>query len=107
MSKTKLSEDLYYEKLDRCIERAIENTLIGSGAGLSTLILTRRVWFISLAIGLGTGAGLGVAYAQCSQDFTTPYLCHCAKIKKRDTEQTHDQAQSQHTPSEHHESPHH
>jgi len=85
---------LYYEKLDRCIERSIENFFIGSGAGLSTLILSRRGWFVSLGVGLGAGAGLGLAYAQCSQDFSTPLLCHCTKIKKRDitpAEQSHDQ----------------
>jgi len=87
-----------YRKVNR-------NFFIGTGAGFSTLILSRRGWFVSLGVGLGAGAGLGLAYAQCSQDFQTPLLCHCAKITKRDTteaEQSHNQQPPQHTHDEHH-----
>ncbi|XP_054641376.1 MICOS complex subunit Mic10-like [Dunckerocampus dactyliophorus] len=59
-------------KWDRCLADTAVKTVTGLGVGIvfSVLFFKRRTWPVSF----GSGLGLGMACANCQNDFKSPYL---------------------------------
>lgn len=67
----KRSEEEVGEKYDRCITDTITKTGIGMGIGVvaSLILFGRKTWPITF----GTGMGIGMAVANCQNEFRSTY----------------------------------
>ncbi|XP_072334360.1 MICOS complex subunit MIC10 isoform X1 [Scyliorhinus torazame] len=87
---TNKAESEITKKAERCMADATlkleyEETLGGGGGGVgfglgiifSLIVFKRRSWPITF----GTGLGLGMAYANCQNDFHSPYLMYGKFVK--------------------------
>ncbi|KAH9489045.1 hypothetical protein Btru_039703 [Bulinus truncatus] len=64
---SKRSEDVYGQKVDRCLYNALIKFVGGVGIGivLSGLLFKRKPWPVILGAGLGTGMGI----SDCNHEF--------------------------------------
>ncbi|XP_061730205.1 MICOS complex subunit Mic10-like [Nerophis ophidion] len=67
------------KKWDRCLADTVVKTATGLGVGIvfSLIFFKRRTWPVSF----GSGLGLGMGYANCQNDFKSPYLTHGHLVK--------------------------
>ncbi|TNM88892.1 hypothetical protein fugu_005146 [Takifugu bimaculatus] len=69
--------DVQGRKWDRCLADTAVKTVTGLGVGIvfSILCFKRRIWPVSL----GSGLGLGMGYANCQHELSSPYRVHMLK----------------------------
>ncbi|XP_059164343.1 MICOS complex subunit Mic10-like isoform X2 [Physella acuta] len=66
-SPSKRSEDVYGQKLDRCLYNGLIKFVTGVGVGIvfSALLFKRKPWPVILGGGIGTGMGI----SDCNNEF--------------------------------------
>ncbi|XP_072334361.1 MICOS complex subunit MIC10 isoform X2 [Scyliorhinus torazame] len=76
---TNKAESEITKKAERCMADATLKLGVGFGLGIifSLIVFKRRSWPITF----GTGLGLGMAYANCQNDFHSPYLMYGKFVK--------------------------
>ncbi|KAI8747882.1 MICOS complex subunit Mic10-like isoform X2 [Biomphalaria glabrata] len=64
---SKRSEDVYGQKVDRCMYNALIKLVSGVGIGIvvSAFLFKRKPWPVILGAGLGTGMGI----SDCNHEF--------------------------------------
>ncbi|XP_067872894.1 MICOS complex subunit MIC10 [Heterodontus francisci] len=74
-----MAEDEISKKVERCLADTVVKLGAGLGLGIvfSVVIFKRRVWPITF----GAGMGIGMAYANCQNDFQSPYLMYGKFVK--------------------------
>ncbi|XP_003973310.1 MICOS complex subunit Mic10-like [Takifugu rubripes] len=72
--------DVQGRKWDRCLADTAVKTVTGLGVGIvfSILCFKRRIWPVSL----GSGLGLGMGYANCQHELSSPYRVHMLKDQR-------------------------
>ncbi|XP_041061760.1 MICOS complex subunit MIC10 isoform X1 [Cetorhinus maximus] len=74
-----MAETEIARKAERCMADALVKLGVGFGLGIvfSVVVFKRRVWPITF----GAGMGIGMAYANCQNDFQSPYLMYGKFVK--------------------------
>ncbi|CAL1527828.1 unnamed protein product [Lymnaea stagnalis] len=67
---SKRSEDVYGQKIDRCLYNALMKFVGGVGVGIvfSALLFKRKPWPVLLGVGVGMGMGI----SDCNHEFKGP-----------------------------------